>query len=780
MSASPATGAPGNGSETQLQSQQQPTTTSGRSGVGGQEEDEFYPLAVLIEELRNEDVRFRLNSIQRLSTIALALGPEKTRVELIPFLIDSIYDVEDVMVAIAEELGRFVPYVGGVAYAPCLINPLESLALVEDANVREKAVQSLRLLAREHTDKDLQEQVFPLLRRLAAGDWFSSRASACGLFAVVYGRLDASSRQEVLSLAQSLTNDDTPMVRRALAAVLGELALAMVGIPPVSDAAAAPSLVGSAVGGPVGGGGVNADQETAEDCPLDRLPAGQQDTDATPTATVAPTTETDSFIFAPIEETPEVAEARAQIVTSLVPLFNSLAFKDDQESVRLIALEAAVPLARALGPTLAEQHIVQSLQKILDFKSWRSRCLLAKKLTLLQNCLGPRVTKNCLIDLFLALLGDDIAEVRCAAASQITSFTSGLLNGQPVSSAAATLATDKVDNASASASTAMEGIVEGGTEEIGEGETEDPSTPKALGDAEAFIVQRLLPAMADLNADSNVHVKVKLGQAVLGLAPLLGRELTVAHLLPIILAQLKDESPDVRLGVITSLELVNSVVGVDEVSASLLPAIVELAKVPVWRVRLAVINQMPLLADQLGETFFETRLMQHFLSWLADAAYAVREAAVINLTRLTQKFGSVWARTFFLSQIAELSQNENYLQRMISLQCIISLSPVIDAETCSQLLLPTALRMDQDRVPNVRFKVAQALAKVGAVVGAEVVMPCLQRLLKDVDMDVRYYAAEAIESLKKDRSESGDKREASASASMKMNTDTEAMMVASA
>lgn len=71
--------------------------------------------------------------------------------------------------------------------------------------MREKAVQSLRLLAREHTDKDLQEQVFPLVRRLAAGDWFSSRASACGLFAVVYGRLDASSRQEILSLAQSLT-----------------------------------------------------------------------------------------------------------------------------------------------------------------------------------------------------------------------------------------------------------------------------------------------------------------------------------------------------------------------------------------------------------------------------------------------------------------------------------------------------------------------------------------------------------------------------------------------
>ncbi|KAM7533315.1 hypothetical protein Aperf_G00000120897 [Anoplocephala perfoliata] len=292
----------------------------------------------------------------------------------------------------------------------------------------------------------------------------------------------------------------------------------------------------------------------------------------------------------------------------------------------------------------------------------------------------------------------------------------------------------------------MEGIVEGGGESV-----EESPTPKAIGlgdsETEAFVVQRLLPALVEMNSDTNVHVKVKLGQAVLGLAPLLGRELTVSHLLPIILAQLKDESPDVRLGVIGSLELVNNVVGVEEVAASLLPAVVELAKVPVWRVRLAVINQMPLLADQLGEAFFEARLMEHILSWLADAAYAVREAAVANLTRLTAKFGTEWAQRHFLARIKELSQNENYLQRMIALQCIISISSLIDSSTCTQILLPIALEMDHDRVPNVRFKVAQALAKVGTVVGVNEVMPCLQRLLKDTDTDVRFYAAEAIECL---------------------------------
>jgi serine/threonine-protein phosphatase 2A regulatory subunit A len=70
---------------------------------GQGEQDELYPIAVLIDELKvrctqdmapgfsltwsqHDDVLLRLNAIHRLSTIALALGPERTRDELIPFL----------------------------------------------------------------------------------------------------------------------------------------------------------------------------------------------------------------------------------------------------------------------------------------------------------------------------------------------------------------------------------------------------------------------------------------------------------------------------------------------------------------------------------------------------------------------------------------------------------------------------------------------------------------------------------------------------------------------
>ena len=37
--------------------------------------------------MKNEDVQLRLNSVRRLSTIATALKEERTRTELIPFLL---------------------------------------------------------------------------------------------------------------------------------------------------------------------------------------------------------------------------------------------------------------------------------------------------------------------------------------------------------------------------------------------------------------------------------------------------------------------------------------------------------------------------------------------------------------------------------------------------------------------------------------------------------------------------------------------------------------------
>uniref|UniRef100_A0A8C2E1M6 Protein phosphatase 2, regulatory subunit A, beta a n=1 Tax=Cyprinus carpio TaxID=7962 RepID=A0A8C2E1M6_CYPCA len=134
--------------------------------AGADSDDSLYPIAVLIDELRNEDVQLRLNSIKKLSTIALALGVERTRTELLPFLTDTIYDEDEVLLALAEQLGNFTMLVGGPEYVHCLLPPLQSLATVEETVVRDKAVESLRKISHEHSPVDLEVHFEPLVKPL--------------------------------------------------------------------------------------------------------------------------------------------------------------------------------------------------------------------------------------------------------------------------------------------------------------------------------------------------------------------------------------------------------------------------------------------------------------------------------------------------------------------------------------------------------------------------------------------------------------------------------------
>ena len=44
------------------------------------------PIIQLIEELKSDDLKRRIHSIKNLGSIASALGPERTRSELLPFI----------------------------------------------------------------------------------------------------------------------------------------------------------------------------------------------------------------------------------------------------------------------------------------------------------------------------------------------------------------------------------------------------------------------------------------------------------------------------------------------------------------------------------------------------------------------------------------------------------------------------------------------------------------------------------------------------------------------
>lgn len=96
-----------------------------------------------------------------------------------------------------------------------LIPPLESLATVEETVVRDKAVDSLKIVATQHSVADLQTHFIPTLSTLTFGDWFTSRTSACALYTVCYPRVSATIKAELRNNFRQLCQDETPMVSQS-------------------------------------------------------------------------------------------------------------------------------------------------------------------------------------------------------------------------------------------------------------------------------------------------------------------------------------------------------------------------------------------------------------------------------------------------------------------------------------------------------------------------------------------------------------------------------------
>ena len=188
------------------------------------DDDESDTILCLIDEIKSEDHTTKLNAIKSLETIAQVIGQERTREELVPYTAELLDDDnEEILIAVAMKLGDLSRYVGEPRHMVCLLPPLNTLASNEENNVREKAVQSLNLIAERLPSKVIEEAYLPVLNNLAINDWYSARIAACSLFSSIFPKLSPEHQAELIKLFINLGKDDTPMVRRAAASNLGSL-----------------------------------------------------------------------------------------------------------------------------------------------------------------------------------------------------------------------------------------------------------------------------------------------------------------------------------------------------------------------------------------------------------------------------------------------------------------------------------------------------------------------------------------------------------------------------
>ena len=180
-------------------------------------------ISQLIDDLRSPDLPTRLHAFHSLPLISTALGPLRTREELIPYLNEFIDDDDEVLLVLATQLALLIDGIGGTPFAHALLLPLEHLAATEEAAVRDKAVASITRLIDVMQDVQLEHYILPLIKKLTFAEWFTSRISAAALYPHVYAKAAEKHRKDLRAGFIKLCTDDTPMVRRAAVSHLGSL-----------------------------------------------------------------------------------------------------------------------------------------------------------------------------------------------------------------------------------------------------------------------------------------------------------------------------------------------------------------------------------------------------------------------------------------------------------------------------------------------------------------------------------------------------------------------------
>lgn len=528
-------------------------------------EHPLYPIAVLLDEMKNEDVSQRLVAIRRISTIALALGAQKARDFLVPLLDDTIDNEDEVLVALGEELGRFVDYIGGPNFAHILVPPLEKLATVEETVVRDKAVESLCKVAGQiSTSQHVEEHCIPVLHRLAGGEWFTYRTSAAGLFAAVYQKSSPRTQEELRRMFGQLCHDETPMVRRAAATNLTHL------IKKVSKEHILSEMI------PLAKFLAQDDQDTVRTL----------DVEAVITASELLTIEEvrahtlELFRNLSNDKSWRVRQAIAQTFVRMCRRVdpetskNELGIdfahllRDTEAEVRTAAASQIPPFAGVIDQESVVQKLLPCVKDLASDASQSVRSAFATHLAGLVPVLGKNLTTEHLLPIFTVLLKDEFPEVRLNVISKLQEVN------------------------------------------------------QAIGSD--TLAKSLYPAIIDLVEDKQWRVR----QAIIEYIPLLATQLGTSFfddkLSGLCITWLSDPVFSVREAATVNLRKLTEVFGVDWAKINVIPKVLAMATHENYLYRLTMIFALTALAPAVGPDVIKDPIAPALVSMSTDAIPNIR------------------------------------------------------------------------------------------------------------------------------------------------------------
>ena len=181
----------------------------------------------LLEDLQNPDIKIKKNAFQNLRGISLALGRERTRKELLPYLKSCIDEEEDeIIIDLAKVLSNFIDCIGGKQYIKELLNLLEIILTIDDHFVRIEIMNTIKSVVKQIGKvSEIESDLISIINNLYNSEDINQKKSAMNLLIFLFKDLNSTNKIIAINYFDKFLVDNNISVKKELLNEITEISL---------------------------------------------------------------------------------------------------------------------------------------------------------------------------------------------------------------------------------------------------------------------------------------------------------------------------------------------------------------------------------------------------------------------------------------------------------------------------------------------------------------------------------------------------------------------------
>ena len=181
----------------------------------------------LLEDLQSTEIKTKKNAVQNLRGISLALGRERTRKELLPYIKSCIDEEEDeIIIELSKVLSNFIDCIGGKQYIKELFNLLEVIFTIDEPFVRKETINTIKLIVNQIGKvNEIENDLMSMINNLYASEDINQKKSAMNLLMFLFKDLNKNNKSIAINYFDKFVVDNSISIRKELLKEIQDITL---------------------------------------------------------------------------------------------------------------------------------------------------------------------------------------------------------------------------------------------------------------------------------------------------------------------------------------------------------------------------------------------------------------------------------------------------------------------------------------------------------------------------------------------------------------------------